>query len=132
MASKQMLRAVQNNVKHFIQHNQETINPIASFTRRPSSLTSSANTVQINVASMSSVQQPPKANPKISMKDAEKNKCGNCAKKRSLLNAQNGNEHGKDWVAFGVVFGTCIGSLFYINYQPLGLNKIGQQMDAQY
>ena len=104
MASKPLLRAVQNNVRNFIQHNnvrnhrtrnlrkspknfyqfrrinvnvknssklktiKESINPIASFTRRSSLTSNSSNhykpTVQINVASMSSVQQPPKANPK--------------------------------------------------------------------
>lgn len=59
-------------------------------------------------------------------KNGKKN-CGNCAKKRAL-NAQNGNQFGKDWVAFGVVFGTCIGSVFYVNYQPQPVQQEEMQM----
>ena len=61
------------------------------------------------------------------MKDAEKNNCGKCAKKRALQNAQNGNQQSKDWVTFGVVFGGCIGSVFYINRHPSP-----QKIDAQF
>lgn len=60
------------------------------------------------------------------MKDVEKTNCGQCAKKRALQNAQN-PQQSKDWVTFGVVFGGCIGSVFYINRHPAQ-----QKIDAQF
>ena len=44
--------------------------------------------------------------------------CGDCAKKRALLNAAKTKGQSKDWVTVSVVFGTCVGSVFYVNYQP--------------
>ena len=43
--------------------------------------------------------------------------CANCVKS----NPFNSYDYGKDWVAFSVVLGGCVGSVFYVNYdqQPL-------------
>eukprot|EP01084_Bolivina_argentea_P104057 186370_1 len=149
MASKP-LRVVQNNYKHFVQSRSQSfirrlrkptmypfrrinvnvsmtnskiktftnsINPIASFT---SHRVQNTNCDIHSIASESTIQQPPRAHPKKSISDSS-----TCVKNKASINH---NEYGKDWVAFGVVFGTCIGSSLYVNYydKPEYINNQSQ------
>eukprot|EP00483_Globobulimina_turgida_P010903 UN10924 len=125
MASKPLLRAVQSNVKNFIQSQSQSfvrsslkksdVAPakIKAFTGSINPTSSTPNRLQNpkynmhSVASSSFIQEPPKANPKKTINS----KCSNCAKSRAQATV-NGN----DWGTFGVVFATCVASLFYVNY----------------
>ena len=44
---------------------------------------------------------------------------------------KNAQVFGKDWMALSVVFGTCIGSLFYCSYQMPNPNKMDQEVQPQ-